>query len=322
MKIIYSENNKELKGLLTVEAALVLPIFIYAILAIVYFLQILWLQENLQNGITETGYFAAKYGYVYDYMHNYEGNHSIKPPEESISKSQGNRVNNVPEDYTDNEEKTFDDIRDKLENSVEGLIAKAIDSTFYKIKLKDYVDVESINQSCIQGGYSGIHTYLSSFMEEEDTIDIILVYKVKLPLLFIKVDGFPMVQRVKLRGWSGTKIELKSDTEETNEDSEIVYITEHGRVYHLSKECSHLNLSIKEVHIDDIKGLRNAAGGKYKECEICDKYETGLENHKVYITDYGDRYHKSLGCSGLKRTIIAIPKSEVGDRSPCKRCGK
>jgi len=305
-----------------VEAALVLPIFIYAVLAIVYFLQILWLQEILQNGITETGYFAAKYGYVYDYIYNYESNDSTSLPEEDIPKSQDVSVSNVPENYIDYEEETFDEKRTNIESSVEGLIAKAIDSTFYKIKLKDYVDVDSINQSCIQGGYSGIQTYLSSFMEEEDTIDIILVYKVKLPLLFIKVDGLPMVQRVKLRGWSGTKVALKSDTEETTEDSEIVYITEHGRVYHLNKECSHLNLSIKEAHIDDIKELRNDAGGKYKECEICDKYEIGLENHKVYITDYGDRYHKSLGCSGLKRTIKAIPKSEVGDRSPCKRCGK
>lgn len=322
MKIIYKEKKKELKGLLTVEAALVLPIFIYAIIAIVYFLQILWLQESLQNGITEAGYFTAKYAYVYDYIHNYEGDHGTRPSEENITKNQDAIVSNVPENYTAHKEESYDEKRANIENSVEGLIAKAIDSTFYKIKLKDYVDVDSINQSCILGGYSGIQTYLSSFMEEEDTIDIILIYKVKLPLFFIEVDGLPMVQRVRLRGWSGTKVALKDDIEETTEDSEIVYITEHGRVYHLNKECSHLKLSIKEAYIDDIKELRNDAGGKYKECEICDEYQIGLENHKVYITDYGDRYHRSLGCSGLKRTIKAIPKSEVKDRSPCKRCGK
>jgi hypothetical protein len=102
----------------------------------------------------------------------------------------------------------------------------------------------------------------------------------------------------------------------------MVYITEHGTVYHLSKKCSHLTLSIKETDIGSMKDLRNLSGGKYKECEICDDYEIELDNLKVYITDYGDRYHKSLSCSGLKRTIKAIPKSEVGDRSPCKRCGK
>ncbi len=299
---------------------MVLPIFIYAVLAIVYFLQILWLQENLQNGITETGYFAAKYAYVYDYIHNYKSKDDTTPLEENIPQNQNINVSNVPERY--NEKEIKDEKWTNIENSVEGIIAKAIDSAFYKIKLKDYIDVEDINQSCIQGGYSGIHTYLSSFMEEGDTIDIILVYKVKLPLLFIEVDGMPMVQRVRLRGWSGTKAALKGDGEENTDDSEIVYITEHGSVYHLNKECSHLKLSIKEVRIGDIKELRNNTGGKYKECEICDEYEIESENHQRYITDYGDHYHKSLGCSGLKRTIKAIPKSEVGDRSPCKRCSK
>lgn len=324
MKIIYKKKNKELKGLLTVEAALVLPIFIYAILAIIYFLQILWLQENLQNGITETGYFAAKYAYVYDYIKGYEGKDGENLSEDDNPQNKDVIKSNVTKDYIDNKKESLDEKKAKIESSVEGIIAKAIDSTFYKIKLKDYVDVDRINQSCIKGGYSGIQTYLSSFMVEDDAIDIILVYKIKLPLLFIVVDDIPMVQRVRLRGWSGTKVALKSETEDDTEETseEMVHITEHGTVYHLSKECSHLTLSIKEANINAIKDLRNDSGGKYKECEICDEYKIDLENNKVYITDYGDRYHKSLSCSGLKRTIKAIPKSEVGDRSLCKRCGK
>lgn len=305
------------------EAALVLPIFIYAILAIIYFLQILWLQENLQNGITETGYFAAKYAYVYDYIQGYDGKDGGIPSETNSSQNQDSE-SNIAKDYIDNKKESLDEKKTKIESSLEGIIAKAIDSTFYKIKLKDYVDVDSINQSCIKDGYSGIQTYLSSFMIEEDVIDIILTYKIKLPLLFIVVDDIPMVQRVRLRGWSGTKVSLKSETEDEmeNDTEEMVYITEHGTVYHLSKECSHLTLSIKEASIDVIIDLRNDSGGKYKGCEICDKYKIEMENNKVYITVYGDRYHKSLSCSGLKRTIKAIPKSEMGDRNLCKRCGK
>ena len=286
----------KVRGSLTVEAALVLPVFIYAIIAFIYFIQLIGLQECLQNAITETSYFAAKHAYVYEYLINYESEAEANEEDESEDSS--------------------------IETSIETIIARSIDSAFYKIKVQDYLDVEKINNSCIEHGFSGIHTYLSSFMEEEDAVDIVLIYKIKIPLLFIDLKHIQIVQRVRLRGWSGHKVAAKNSVIETPENKDTVFITESGTVYHLTRECTHLALSIKEAQFNQVEDLRNASGGKYKKCNLCGDNEVSLEGKSVYITKTGDRYHLILSCSGLKRTIIAISLSEVGDKSLCKRCGK
>ena len=46
-----------------------------------------------------------------------------------------------------------------------------------------------------------------------------------------------------------------------------------------------------------------------------------LGQSMVYITDYGDRWHSSLSCSGLKRSIYMIRKTKATDKRMCKKCG-
>ena len=102
------------------------------------------------------------------------------------------------------------------------------------------------------------------------------------------------------------------------EDDETVYVTETGLVYHRDYHCSYLDLSIHLVSMQEISSLRNKSGGKYYPCEHCAEQSVGM----VYITENGDRYHNSLSCSGLKRTIYAVPLSEVAGKGACSRCSK
>ena len=102
-------------------------------------------------------------------------------------------------------------------------------------------------------------------------------------------------------------------------EEDYVYVTNDSEVYHVDRDCSHLRLTVTDADAGSISALRNNSGSKYKPCGIC---HSSLADGKLYITPEGDRYHNSITCSGLKRTVRAIRISEIGDRRPCSRCGR
>ena len=120
---------------------------------------------------------------------------------------------------------------------------------------------------------------------------------------------------VYVRKWTGYNVLSNVDSKE---DEEYVYITESGTVYHRSRSCSHLKITIKVVSASEVSLCRNDYGQRYYPCEKCCRGQsTGL----LFVTDKGDKYHNSANCSGLKRTIKTVKLSEVGGRGPCSLCG-
>jgi uncharacterized cysteine cluster protein YcgN (CxxCxxCC family) len=67
-----------------------------------------------------------------------------------------------------------------------------------------------------------------------------------------------------------------------------------------------------------MKSLTAAKSSGYKACDFCGD-DCG---DKVYVTDYGESYHSSRSCSGLKRTVSRVKLSEVQDVGGCSRCVK
>ena len=149
-------------------------------------------------------------------------------------------------------------------------------------------------------------------MGEDECIDLICPYKAESYFSIVGFSDFLMFSRMRTRAWTGYDVETGQTQEE-----EMVYITEYGEAYHLTKSCSYLRLSIRAVDIKLVEKLRNADGSCFYVCEECGKKCTNT----VFVTSYGNRYHATLQCSGLKRTIQEMPLSKVGNRTACKKCG-
>ena len=122
--------------------------------------------------------------------------------------------------------------------------------------------------------------------------------------------------RARVRAWTGRKGEEASAAEK--EDEEMVYVSEHESVYHTSSSCTHLNVSVKSADGRSVTSRRNAYGERYHACEKC--VGSGAVCGTVYITDEGDHFHNSASCSGLKRTVRLVRRSETDAHRLCGRC--
>ena len=201
----------------------------------------------------------------------------------------------------------------KLSGGLQTIINSLISGAFYKNEFEKYVDQGILSSYWVENGVEGVNFTSSEFLNDSDYIYVVATYTLKLPFLFQK--EYDIKQQVRVRGFLGRSyLEYESDDSEDN----YVYITKTGTVYHKSKGCTHLDLSIKEVSIGQLDDMRNKSGGKYYACERCCKKLQNISN--VYITNFGDCYHCSLDCPGLTRVIRRVKLEDVGERTPCKKC--
>ncbi|RDU25076.1 TadE/TadG family type IV pilus assembly protein [Anaerosacchariphilus polymeriproducens] len=249
---------RRIAGSFSVEAALVLPLFLWFVITLFYFFIFINIQGDITLGMSKVCKELGQYQFCQEEYSNY---------------------------FTENYVK---------------------ESILCEIKKSKF------NNSCIKDGLSGINCKLDNI--NKNRIDILLKYNFHVPVPLFDLAKWPVVQRSYVHSWTGF------DKNETNKNQEeTVYITEDGSAYHKYRSCAYLDLNIRSVEMKDISKIRNKSGRKYLPCEKCVKSK---QCKIVYITDWGDKYHTSLNCSGLKRTVYAVPISQVGNRHKCPKCWK
>lgn len=235
------------EGSLTVETALVLPWFLFAMVTVMFLFRVLQLQYMVGDALDKA---VAQIALL---------------QEEDL---------------------------EKVENEVKLL--------FYK-ELKG----QDCQTSIIAQGMAGFSWENSQV--DETYIDMEVSYKVKMPGWILKNEVLQVTECSRCRRWTGL-----SGSGEDSGAGEWVYVTPEGSVYHKSRDCTHLKLSIQSMSMQ-------SAVSKYRACERCVAGEQILA--LVYVTDEGECYHFKLNCSGLKRTVFMVPLTEAEGRSPCSRCG-
>ena len=148
---------------------------------------------------------------------------------------------------------------------------------------------------------------------EDHTVKLQAEYKMKTGYLFFRPE-VKVTCRASVRAWEG-------DTDQERQAGnyeEMVFVTEHGQVYHTSSACRHLSVKISAGSKGKISSMRNESGERYHACEKC--VGGGAVNDLLYVTSSGNRYHNSSECSGLKRSVRLVKHSEVAGYPVCSTC--
>lgn len=167
--------------------------------------------------------------------------------------------------------------------------------------------------SIIDNGLEGLD-FSESILTNEEYLLINVSYKM-VPIYsdMFGLLALPVNQKCVVHIWCGYEGDFYED------DNEYVYITKDSAVYHRDRECTHIKLSIRKVSGSEVEALRNSSGAKYHSCDVC---KSSINDANIYITSDGNKYHNSVTCSGLKRTVRTIKITDVEGRRPCQRCGK
>lgn len=274
-------RHKKISAGMTVEAAIVLPLFLFFFLNLSCAIEMIRLHGNLELALWETGSRISVYGHILSDQLR-KGDSYSKQKNSAILQEAG-------------------DI--------------ALSYAYVKREIIEYAGQEYLDQSPLLYGADGLQFVESEIFTSGDEFEIVMTYAVAPWIRMEGIRSFRMANRYYGHIWNG--YEIPGADSGQDKSWEVVYVTENGVVYHEDRNCTHLKLTIRESNVLQVKHERNENGEKYTLCEKCGK---GVAPGSVFISKEGDRYHYDRDCPGLKRTVYSIAKEEAGNYRPCSRC--
>lgn len=233
---------------LTVEAAIVLPLFIFMMFILIFPLKVMEEERRLQNTAETVGKRLAAAEYV---------------------KTIGNELINKGDD--DNE---------TLENFISG----AEEGVGLGIILAKALELKSVDAPYFSEETSVFSGDSDDMFKAELRYDINLpftAYLIAPPTASVVVNRRAWTGSDGGRGRSKYSLEGESDTEDRT-----VYLGKTSTVYHDDPGCHYISNTMKTTDATHIGALRNESGGRYHACPSCKPGKSGtvyyFENGTAY----------------------------------------
>ena len=214
---------------LTLEAALVLTLFIFAAVSLMLPMKILNTERKIQAGLEAAGEELSRYAYIGDVIGQGKAE-EIPGADEAARQFCAFLAAGMAEGYARGQ---------ALEHAITKNISKA---TMARSKIMEDQEVIDL-----------ILDY-----------ELLLPFPV---LGLPAVERSARCRRRAWIGTAGKAFESGSDTRE--DQDEIVYIGKSSTRYHKKRSCHYLYNDLSLVSYDTADTLRNSSGGKYYPCRVC-----------------------------------------------------
>lgn len=237
------------KGSITLEAAIVVPIFFFAMLCLAYLLEMMAIETSVRNGLYSAGKHLAKQGYVQRIITSSEIEQrvieSIGPERVSNSMIAGGADGIDCSDSICNWSTGVMNLCVRYQVEVPVLI--------FDIKAVSGKETMRVKSWC--GYVSGTED-----ITRQDTVyvtDTGIVYHrdpectyLDMSIRMVSLSGIE-----ELRNQSGAKYYVCEACKKKASEKENCYITDYGTRYHMSLDCKKIKRNIYAISIEDAHGL-------------------------------------------------------------------
>lgn len=222
---------------MTIEAALVFPLFLFAMVMLMTLFTVMDRQRQVQAVLETVCEDISRLAYA-DYEIK-RGETKIQKPGEEFEQYFG-----------------------------QGGMGESLIRAYVELRLRSQLDMKTIRGLSLAG---------SNLLEEGETVDLVAKYEIRLPFPVFRIRGVPTVSRSRRRAWIGKDGGWLNDGElgEGDSDDEIVYVGKGSTRYHQNRGCHYLSNQLISVALSAIDTYRNESGGKYYACARCGKDAKG-----------------------------------------------
>jgi hypothetical protein len=194
-----------------------------------------------------------------------------------------------------------------------GAVVSLLSPSYIKGQITESLGKSFFENAPLKNGEEDLLILVDCGISEMDILKITVRYPVSLFGGILPFPAFSMSHHFVAHLWNGYGV----DDEPAQE---VVYMTQHGRVYHVDRDCTYLSVTVEEIPASSLDAYENESGRHFGACAWCAEGEMPAT---LYITKEGEAFHYQETCIALKRTVYALPLSEAAKKSAaCSRCGR